>query len=244
MKKKILGLAAVLFSGLLFIPTAFAWTSSVDGYGAVSDNTSPDSYVGSKPTPAGEETAKDVVLTYDSASLKIVEGDPVNAAGVREPGYAWIGFKVTVPGNVNSDTYKVFYKGEEYDEGIKNASSYTEWVGVSEEKLKANIGGTIEYTFGFDWDSDDGVDQTVTIKINTMGVTLYPEDSSDDSDALWTPEIAKAELAAINAAQNTTTTEAQSDDVPKTGDSLPIALIGIVLLGTLSGIYTYKQIKE
>ena len=99
--------------------------------------------------------------------------------------------------------------------------------------MKITIQKPLEYILAFDWDKNESIDQTVIIQIDPMTVQLYEE--HDMTNPVWTEQMATEEKAKVEAAK-----ENELDDVPNTGSTLPIALMGLVALVTGTGIYTLK----
>ncbi len=98
------------------------------------------------------------------------------------------------------------------------------------------------------------VTEVITVKINVNNLVLKPNKGTEE---VWNAEKAKeyaAQLAAEKEAQGTVEgtvnstetkeTGSQKDDVPKTGEVFPMALVGIMALGTVAGGYTVKSVRE
>ena len=243
MKKRLMTLAMVLFAGILFIPTAYAHAL----YGTIEEISASDSVKSStyEITPNNGE-AENVTITYSDVKLKEVgAGSLASSSEGRPNGYGWVGFSVKNPDTTSSPkftrTANVTLPSDianHVNTPISGNDNY--YVPVSEDLLKqaTEKGVNLTYTYEFNWDGN--TTQTIVVVINPKTVEL-----SDQTDkTIWTEETYNEVVKAANATTTESTVVAQSDDVPKTGDSLPIALVGIVLLSALSGIYTFKQIKE
>ncbi len=213
MKKKFMGIALVLVS-VLFVGNVFAEDSAwKGGYGTVSDYTQEDALKdpekGPDVTVSKANSGKDVTLTYDSGTFKLLDENKQASAGERPDGYMWVGFKVTLPENVTNGNYNVYADGELYTSGEKADGYYAEFIGVNVQSLEKAINKTITVTFGFDWNKDEKADQTVTIVLKPMNLTIYPKDdeTTEDSEPVWTPEIAETVKEEVQVASVVTVEE-------------------------------------
>ncbi len=213
MKKNLFMVATVLFTSILFATNLFAATK----FGKVTDINNTDSAIKTEqPTIIGNETAN-VTIKYDAATLKILAGN-----GERPDNYAWLGFHIDKPTEVSgTPKYKV---------GSEDPEEYTDgdyYFGIDEAKLlaAAKTGKNVEYTYEFDWNGDGSYEQTVTAVVVPSKITL----NNKTGETIWTP---------AEALEN-----APVETAPKTGDTLPTALIGLVSLVVGSGVYTLKLFR-
>ncbi len=243
MKKFLFG-AIALVAGCTFVSNVSAapvtWENQPQDakYALVGNITNDDSLKtpGSvRVTYSGEKT-NNVTVTYSAADLKEVEGD-----NTRPAGYAWLGLRFTVP----TDTAK-YSLNDAGDTLLSGNDSYNatghyidEYVGVDFAKLKAAVeaGKDVTYTLTYTWKKadDEAIStQTFTINIVPEGITL----ENIKGENVWNTEIAEQIKAEAN--KEATKDDNALDNVPKTGSSLPIALIGLLGLATLTGAYSLK----
>ena len=211
--------------------------------------------------PSSNPLNKDVTIKVSEASLNFIEK---GSKGFTPYDAAWVGFHIDALTVENTDwksdaevtgTWAVNgeSKGKVEDDG---------WyvIAITQERLQEAVknGGTLTFNFVFTWnvegEKDDDTakgtfEQTVTVKIDAMKLTVTDarEDSEDKDDAekiMWAPSIAKAyqaQLPATTPAEETTATEESGkDSQPKTGEEIPMALVGMMTLG-LAGAYTFKK---
>ena len=87
--------------------------------------------------------------------------------------------------------------------------------------------------------------QNVTLRINAGSVTLTDARTSAQGKkdtTLWSYDIAMAH-AEFAADQTPATDESKKDDVPKTGNVFPMALVGMMTVGAIAGI-SFKKCEE
>ncbi len=245
--KKFLCSAIALVAGFAL---AVPGVSAHETYGTVADNSGKDSLKSdTQPTIAGQETAE-VTLTYDGAELQYVKAD-----GDRKGESAWIGTKVIAPTSVNDETpaknAKISYKlyggswkeaGNFYD--AKDGEWYTTvYSAVTKEELaeaaKNGVKSLVVCEWKFEW--AEGKTQLIKIAVNPMNTTVLSK-VEDGGKEIFTPaEAAKIKAEADKAKQEATAKDDNAlDNVPKTGSSLPIALIGLLGLATLTGAYSLR----
>ncbi len=193
-------------------------------------------------------------VTYDGGKFEIVKAD--HSIG-RNIDAAWFGLKVKAPTDVKladlqNATYnmgtgnKFFTANEDSTDKTKTDNRYILLYGsITEEKLNESVksGNIISYTWTLDWNGDGAVDQTINIKVSTSTLEL----KNIDKETVWNEKIAemaetqvKNENPATPAEETTATEESGKDSQPKTGEGIPMALVGMMTLG-LAGAYTFKK---
>lgn len=227
--KKLFLLVALL---LLVITPVYALT-----YENVSVINNSDSYKGGSPKIEGNGT-KNVTVLYDATKLKIV---PKDVDLGRTIDAAWVGVKVVAPKDVQIDKLKEatyisggkensFWADQDSNksEQIEDEHYINVFGAITEEHLtKATKAGTmIKYTWSFDWDNDDNIDQTVTILINPETAVLTAQDSNNE---LWNKDKFEDLKPVVES--------------PATNDYLT-AFTGLLFLSLIPGIYAIKKITE
>ncbi len=222
MKKRFSIIITLFLACIMFIPNIYAGTT----YGKVTDikNTDSSNKEGSdNPTITGNETSK-VVITYSTVGLKILEGTD-SSNGNRPAGYAWLGFHIDKPTGVTASSGKAKYRVNEGESEEYTDGDY--YFGINKDKLITAIkqNKNIQYVYEFDWDNNGEYEQTVIAIVEPSKVTL-----TENGLTLWTP-------ADVNKYKEVTT-------VPKTGESIPYVLFGILSIIGISASYSLKLYRK
>ena len=178
--KKIMMLATILVAGLLFIPNVYAdgWMFediTHDAGNSLVDDQEATPLIGNNKT----------TITYSGKSFVMLgKGTPETGSEGRPEGYAWIGFKLTAP--TDSSDKKLYVKAPGANSFTEvnqdSGKSYTDYVGINEEKLQTALenGTKVTYTFEFAMGEDSGssaptsAEYTVIIEIDPTTTVLYP----------------------------------------------------------------------
>ncbi len=210
-----------------------------------------DSYENDKEADIKSNADKSVIdVTFEAGNFKIVKAD--HSIG-RDIDAAWFGLKVTAPqisdlskatyDNGQGTTLKYFTAHEDSTNKANTENRYIYVYGsITEAKLTEAIknGNTLTYTWRFDWDGDEKIDQTINVKVVTKGLTLKDE----EGETLWNEKIAEMVETQVKnetpVEETTATEESGKDSQPKTGEEIPMALVGMMTLG-LAGAYTFKK---
>ncbi len=243
-----LGFVAVLFASVVCIPNALA-------LGTVQDITNQDTVHGSenKPTvtinPSDNTKVDKVTITYSKVNVKELGAtSDTGGNGTRPAGYAWVGFSLTPEKANESDRYRVTYyndkEGKEETTGwekLETNNKYYSGINAARLEYATKKGTPLTFVYEFSYNnSEPKTDQTITVIINPADVTLY---GTDDNQVEWNEakyEEVKEAAEAAKAKQEATKDDNALDNVPKTGSSLPIALIGLLGLATLTGAYSLR----
>ena len=220
MKKTLVTIAMVIFVSVFFTTSIFAAAN----FGKVTDISAKDSATITGEVKIDGNETDNVTITYDATTLKILEGTgPEN--GNRPAGYAWLGFNITKPDSVSPKQGNAKYRVNNSEPEDYTDGNY--YFGINKDKLIQAVTNSknIEYTYEFDWDNDGDYDQTVTAVVQPSKITL----NATEGNTLWTP----ADVANYAPAE-----------APKTGDSFPIALFGILSLLVVSGVYSVKFARQ
>ena len=220
MKKTFVTIAMVIFVSVFFTTSIFAAAN----FGKVTDISSEDSATLTGEVKIEGNETDNVTITYDAATLKILEGTDAQN-GNRPAGYAWLGFNITKPDSVSPKEGNAKFRVNNGDPEDYTDGNY--YFGINKDKLIQAVTNSknMEYTYEFDWDNDGDYDQTVTAVVAPSKITLNDLEGKTE----WTPEdVAKYAPA----------------EAPKTADSFPIILFGILSLVVGSGAYSVKFAKE
>ena len=194
------------------------------------------------------------VRTYDSAWVGFVVTLPkIENKTIKDANH-------TIKGtySLNGGAEKEFFngKGDSFDEGADDYNG--DFIaGVTVERLQDAVknGGTLTFAYTIKWEVTEEkskttgtFEQKVTINVDTTKLTITNSNEDFNGDAteriIWSPKIAsdyKASLPATTPAEETTPTEESGkDSQPKTGEGIPMALVGMMTLG-LAGAYTFKK---
>ncbi len=214
-----------------------------------------DSYKGGEVDQEKSKNLDIITYTYDASKFVIV---PANHEIGRDIDAAWFGVKVLAPTNVDNDkinsatydngegtTKKYFAKNEDTATTDKTTASkrFINVYGAITKDILTNAvksGNPVSYTWRFDWDNDGKIDQIVNVKVQPKNLVL--EDEKDET--LWNGTIAEMVETQVKnetpAEETTATEESGKDSQPKTGEGIPMALVGMMTLG-LAGAYTFKK---
>ncbi len=256
---------SVLFVGSV---SAVTLDESDITYGAVTEITSDKGAGFVQPVPYTNDNYKNTVIEYNSADLNVIDW---NAGGIDRlidrtaVDAAWIGFRITLP-TASSYTVTGTYAVNGVDKGDVDSGDLDFYKSITKDDMMKAIAendGILTNTYKFTWNVKQAekvigtFTQTVILKVDATKATLNDTTSSAKDDTiLWSPDKAKeyaAQLAAEKEAEGnngqvssgeTKGTGSQKDDVPKTGEVFPMALVGIMALGTVAGGYTVKSVRE
>ena len=257
MKKLLLGIIATA-AGLVVTSNVSALElSNVEVVSAGGDSFKSGTY------DLRNENLNDITVIYNEADLKMVEPNPDIG---RQDKAAWVGVKVSAPTDATLDKLKTTTFANGNETGIKNSGKSfwtlqdTEkalqdsapanehyiyvYAGITVDNLTAAAkkNTMINHKWWFDWDSDGVYDQTLTILVDPSRITL--EDSGDTDTILWSEDNyneLKPEDTNTNQQTPAPKEENKLDDVPKTGNAVPMTYIGMILLGMGVAAYTVKK---
>ncbi len=250
--KKIVMLAAILVAGLMFMPNVYAdgWSFediTHDAGDSLVDDEEATPLIGANKT----------TLTYSGKSFVMLEeGTEETDSNDRPEGYAWIGFKVTAPTDSSSGSNKLYVKvpGKDTFEEVTQDSgkSYTEYVGINEEKLKAALeaGTSLKYTFEFAMGNGSApteTEYTVIIEIDPATTILYPVNTEMEAAKAGTATIAyngpeeKKILDEQKAKENENTEQPKNEANPNTSDINLYLLLSLITVSGCGIAYTIKK---
>ncbi len=210
---------------------------------------------------------KTVVIDYDAASLKYLGRQQDLGTLDRGKDAAWLGIRIdkltvndsaatlksaTLNGSdfyIPTSTSGLVTLPGDYEAG---SNQYDIWTPVTVEDLqKAVVGnGVYTVTYVLTWEQGDDENKTtynqtiiINVKADQVTITDLRTGSESIDKELWSPVM--AELYTLKnpttPAEETTTTEGSGkDSQPKTGEGIPMALVGMMTLG-LAGAYTFKK---
>ncbi len=199
-----------------------------------------------------------VTVTYNVADLKLVDADEDQGRDIIA---SWLGIKI--------DDAKLFKNNSNTAENsthitatlngktfTKDTDGYHIFQAITPEVIKEALkgDGNITRTYTIVWTAKDGESkssktlatftQTINLIVKADNVTITNEAKVDGGDDLiWTKSMAEAykiENPTTPAEETTTTEESGKDSQPKTGEEIPMALVGMMTLG-LAGAYTFKK---
>lgn len=128
-------------------------------------------------------------ITVESAELDWYKAD--NTVGRNQDGW-WVGVKIIAPASVTEDNVgKVNYSNNGTDNLDKNFGKNNDgttvdgryymgcWLPVTPEYLESFLKAdkNLVWTYRFDWDDDDKVDQTFTVTVDPKNITLKKDGS-------------------------------------------------------------------
>lgn len=248
MKKLYLGLAAMMTS-LTMAPAVMA--VSVKNLGTVKNVTAADTLTSGQPTvvidPSGDsdqQKAEKVTITYEAADLKLVDPSAPGATEARPAEAAWLGIQVTAPSEINSqeaaEAVKVYDGSKELgnlytikdntgDSGTYFVNIYTSVTQkILEDATKAGQESIVLASYGFDWDGEEGIDQTFEVVLNTMAVNL----ADTGGQEIFTTEMAEENVDEWKAAQ-AAANQPEENENPNTADNigLYVVIAAVAVLG-------------
>ncbi len=244
--KKLKYVVMAMLISVLFVPGVFA---AGELQGKVKDITNADSVEGGI-TDAdteegtllnieGKENAETVKVTLSQA----IKAVALEAAEDRPEGKAWLGIRITKPTGAEQ---KIKINGVEED--LKTDDFLDIYYPIDYKSLEQAILGNkpIHYETKIDWNADGTPDQTIIMDIDAEKVS---ELKDTEGEKVWDEAIMEKVIEEANTqttddditeAPEKTESEAKKDDVPKTGNTLPSALIGFMVLILGTGAYTVK----
>ncbi len=202
--------------------------------------------------PSRDDWSK-VTMNYDAAKLTAVDADrddierPIDAA--------WIGMEIDKPSLYKDDakdssnpiTVKATVNGKEFK---ADEDGYHIFTAITPEKIKEALksDGNITATYKVVWtyeredEEDLTTEQVITVVIKVANVTISnPTEDSTLDDLIWTENNTKDYQATLPASTPEDPSKpGESDPQPKTGERIPMALVGMMTLG-LAGAYTFKK---
>ncbi len=228
-------LVAIFLLAILVVPVKAATITEAD----VEDWTRSDSLHNAGNTPKMVKTTDTdgtIVLTYNAAELKILNGD-----SKRPDGYAWIGVKVK---NVPEDATAFTVNGKKYDILNSDGKFAEEFVGIKESTLQnaTKEGKDIIYNLEFKFiknESDEVGDAVkVRVVIKTEGITLYNKEDNAQvwNDAIYEEFAPKAEVPSEEPVKE------ELDETSKTGVIATDLIVAMALaMVSLVGIAITKK---
>ena len=256
MNKKLISvlMVVVMLVAVLSTTVCASGTTTPEKFAKATNITGTDVSVGTTPvaTISGNET-NNVVVTFDSASLKYVAG---NTAIGRPEGNSWLGVRMTPP--TMDKTINAF--DNHTGKGIRDLTdgpsndSWDMWVAVNEDALTkaAKEGKTsLTYTYIFDWyhkAEEEGSQELVqtqklTIVINLAGVKLVDEEEKEVWNK-WIYNEVKAEAPSKDEDKKPADKDNTSDkdEEPKTGiTATAIVATATVAMISLAGVAISKK---
>ena len=189
MKKKLL-LVLMLIAAVVVMPRVYADETKTISPAVVTDITNSDTLIGDKPNDAVKTADNgDVTITYENSKFKILgAGSQDTDSEGREDGYAWIGFRVTVPTNATKYTLTRGEKELAKDESVSSTSTFDRYVGISVENLTkaANEGKDLVYAYDLTWEGENGTTplvQHITVVVKPGTTTLL--DKEEENKEVW-----------------------------------------------------------